>query len=488
MGILKEFSKDTIIYGLGNGLKKFIGFFLLPFYTRALTPEDYGILDTLTTFSMFVTSFLNIGIDSASGFYFFKAKDQEEKGKVLFTVFILRLVTVVPSLILAYFSDKISIQLFGTDEYTWIVFISCIVFPVNLLMSEQSHVYRFTREPMRYNIITILKSLVNIGLGITLVVGLKYGVIGAQLATLTSSLVVVVFSFVSFTRKIYTYQFSFYWMKKLLKFGFPLLWAGLAAWVYQVSDRFFLLHYSELTDMGYYAIGTTFSQPIMLVNMAIQMSYGVLFFSIYHDEEDPLKPKSKKMAVDIFNLYLVVTISIASVLSIFGPEIIGLAATDKFLPGALVVPLLAFSNISGQAIQLTGVGISIAEKTWHDAWPTFVTAALNIGLNFVLIPVYGFVGAGISTVISYTCYWMMIYFVSQHFFRINYPFIRIMSYLMIVFAVSVAVPFAQLQWNLEIDFMIKIPVYLFALSVPFIIRLYSVSDIKRFYYTIKKRI
>jgi len=113
LGNIRKFSIDALVYGLGSGLKKFIGIFLLPFYTRALSPADYGILDSLATFTFFISAIIGVGIDSASGFYFFEVKTEKEKGQVLFTTFILRLLTAVPSLILSFFSKNISIALFG---------------------------------------------------------------------------------------------------------------------------------------------------------------------------------------------------------------------------------------------------------------------------------------------------------------------------------------------------------------------------------------
>jgi O-antigen/teichoic acid export membrane protein len=67
MGAIKDFSKDTLVYGLGAGVKKFIGLFLLPFYTKALSPSDYGVLDTLGTLIFFITAVFNFGLDTATG-------------------------------------------------------------------------------------------------------------------------------------------------------------------------------------------------------------------------------------------------------------------------------------------------------------------------------------------------------------------------------------------------------------------------------------
>ena len=204
----KDFAKDTLVYGLGTGLKKFIGIFLLPFYTRALTVSDFGILESLGTFAFFISVILTLGLDSASGFYFFKERDPTEKGKILYAVFIIRILSVIPLTIISFFSSSISNLLFGDTKYFWVVFISIHVILVDLIMNEQAHIYRYYKKPWGYNIITIIKALAGIGLGIFLVVIQRRGIIGAQFSSLISSVIVIIVSFFSFTRKKYTYSFN----------------------------------------------------------------------------------------------------------------------------------------------------------------------------------------------------------------------------------------------------------------------------------------
>ena len=348
MSILKEFSKDTIVYGLGNGIKKFIGILLLPLYTRALSPADFGILDTLGTLLFFISAFFNLGLDSASGFYFFQPSDEKEKGKILFTTFILRLAVIVPSVIMSFFSRGISMLLFKTPNYTNVVLITFLLIPINMLMSEQSLIYRFYRNPWGYNFLTIVKSLVNISAGILLVISFKFGVWGAQMASLISSFAVIVVSFSFYTRKKYNYKFNWQWAKKLLKFGFPLVWAGLAVWVYSSSDRWFLLYFRNLNEIGYYSIGNTFSQPIGLISMAVQMSFGVLFLSVYNEEKDSDKPRSKIMLRKSLFLFIVITTLLSIFLSLYAYEIVRFVATKKFIEGIIVIPVLCFAGILAQ--------------------------------------------------------------------------------------------------------------------------------------------
>jgi len=477
LGNIRKFTGDTLVYGLGNGLKKFIGIFLLPFYTRALSPADYGIMASLATLTYFISAIIGVGIDSASGFYFFEAKTEKEKGQVLFTTFILRLLTAVPSFILSFFSKSISEALFGTSEYTWLVFISCITIPVSFLLSEQSHLYRFYRQPWKYNLVVLLKSLTAIGFGITLVVVLKYGVYGALLSTLASSSIVVVFSFFYYSRKKYFYLFSWHYAKKMLAFGYPLIWAAVGQWIYVSSDRLFLLHYRDLTEIGYYSIGATFSQPIGLLSMAVQMSFVVLFLELYNNEAKS-RMESKKFASDVLRYYVTLSVIISVSLSVFSIIIIDFVTTPAYIMGSLAIPLLTFPLIFSQAQLIVAIGIYVNKKTWHYGWLVSIAALLNISLNFIFIPRWGFVGAGFTTVISYFAYFIGSYFVSQRYYKVNYRLISILFYILIAFAIALFVPFAELKFNIKITLLQKLSILMITLFLPFIFGILKIDNIK----------
>ena len=488
MGHKKEFLKDTFLYGLGSGIRKFIGIFLLPFYTRALTPGDYGVLSSVATFAMLFSAFIDIGLDSATSYYYLTSKDEKEKGQILFTLLTLRLLTFIPSIILSFFSHRISILLFGSDSYTWIVFITCITIPFSFLLGEQTFVYRYLRKPMNYNYITIIQSIMSIGLGISLVVLLKYGVIGAQLSSLFSTAFILPFTFLMFTRKQYVYKFSIRWAKKLIKFGYPLIGAAIATWVFQSSDRFFLLHYSNLTEIGWYSIGQTFSQPLLLLNTAVQMSFGVLFLKTYNEDIAPDKSNSKKMAISSFNIYLVAGISISMVLSIFSIEMLNIITTKDYQRGALAVPFLCFSMICSQAYQTMGIGITLAEKTYYYTWITVGTAILNIILNILLIPSMGFVGAALATLISFILYWMIKVYFDQKFFPISYPFKRIFTYFLLALVISLFVPISFFYLKIHFSLFVKVLLLGFGLILPFGLKLFDISMIKSFIISVRSRL
>jgi len=487
MTAIKQFSKDTMIYGLGRGIKKFIGFFLLPFYTRAMNPSDYGILDTLTTAVFFATAVLNVGLDSASARYFFMAKTDDEKGRVLFTVLTLRLITVIPAIIMSLFSEQISIALFKTNEYSFIVFLSCMSLPLSLLVNEQEHIYRYFREPWRFNLITIVKVATSIGVGITLVVIMKKGLTGAQVASFTSNLFLFLFSFTIFTRRKYNYRFSIYWAKRMLRFGYPLIWAGIASWVFISSSRFFILYYHSTTDVGLYSVGSKLTRIMNIINMAVQMSAGPLFMSWYEKEKESDKPYTKRSFTQIWYMYLIVVISISLFISIFSVDLMRILTTPAYVMGSLAIPFFLFSLIFSQSIQLTGIGISLKEKTGHLAWILSVVAIINVGLNFYFVPKFSFVGAAFTTFFANMIYLIIIYNISQKYFNIRRKVIRIILFFGFSFIIAIFFPFAQLKYNLYISVSIKLLILLLGLSLPFLLKIINIHQVQQFVLDLKKK-
>ena len=480
MANVKAFLGDAAIYGIGKAIKKFIGIFLLPFYARELSPEQYGIIDVLSNAVFFVSVFCTIGLNDASARFFYKADSDKKKGEVLFTSIIIRLaLSIIVVLLLLPFSGEISFHLFKTYDYKWTVFITCLLVPISILSEDQSNIYRFYRKAIQFNVITIIQSLLNIGFGIYLVLLIHKGVFGVNLASLLSSFIIIVISFFIFTKSKYTFHFNSSIAKEMLKYGFPLIGVGLLGWVYSVSDRYFLLYYKDLKEIGLFAIGNTFAQPLQLINTAILMSQGVLIMSSYESETDENKPKTKALANRILQIYLVISIPIILGLSIFGTLFIKYITTPEYLSGALAIPYMGFSSIFTVLYVLTGYGMDLKLKTNYYFWLMLIAAAVNVGLNFYFIPHFGFLGAGITTLLCNLLYFGMAYYFSQKFFYVKRNLKSILIYLFLSFVLSVMVPTIEIQYGYTIKFIYKLLLLLIGLFIPFFIGIATLGDVKQ---------
>jgi O-antigen/teichoic acid export membrane protein len=84
---LRKVFKGASIYGLGEVLVKASGFFLIPIYTRVLTPADYGIVGYLQVFLQIATVIVAFGAHGAQTRYYYEnSADSEMMGRFAFTI------------------------------------------------------------------------------------------------------------------------------------------------------------------------------------------------------------------------------------------------------------------------------------------------------------------------------------------------------------------------------------------------------------------
>lgn len=443
MSKYKLLAKDTLIYGIGMVLQKIIGFLLLPLYTRALSPAEYGVLDTLSTMGFLITVLLSLGLDGATSRFFFIYDKEDERQQIFSTSFVLRSIFQLPIIIIACFlSPYISEILFDTKGYSWVIICSLLVIPCQTLNQLQNLIFRNYRKLWKFVLMTSVRAIIIPLFAVLFVVYYKWGVFGANLASLCSSVFMLILSYFLISRSYISYKkFNVLRAKEMLRFGFPLIFAGLISWVNAVSDRFFLLYYSDLKEIGLYSIANTFSQPILLINSMLQMSLIVLVFEFFSHEKDENKPETKKFQTNVWHFYLMISVPLAFVMSIFGIELIPFISTDEYLLSCLALPWLLLSHILVFSTDITGNGMTLKVQSKPYPIMLFVAAMVNVGLNFIFIPKWGFVGAAMTTVISNFVYFVFAYFWSQKVYYINRSFIKPVAYILFILALAILIPF-----------------------------------------------
>ncbi|MGB3776646.1 MAG: oligosaccharide flippase family protein, partial [Leeuwenhoekiella sp.] len=78
--------KNTLYYSIGNFVTKALSFLLLPLYLKYLTPDDYGIVNSMQVFSGIILIFLTFGLERSIYRLFFDYKTTGEKKDFLGTV------------------------------------------------------------------------------------------------------------------------------------------------------------------------------------------------------------------------------------------------------------------------------------------------------------------------------------------------------------------------------------------------------------------
>ena len=106
---IKKIFSDSVIYGFGNIINRFLGFLLLPLHTYFFKPAEYGIYSLVYSFGFFAAVFYLFGMETSFQKYFIETGEHEHRKKIFSTTFWLLLVTsLLFSFIIFLFSDFIA--------------------------------------------------------------------------------------------------------------------------------------------------------------------------------------------------------------------------------------------------------------------------------------------------------------------------------------------------------------------------------------------
>lgn len=411
---LKQLGKESLIYGLSRVIGRLVGAFLVPIYTRVFIPSDYGIVDLISTYASILSIFIILGLDTAMILFFYGTDDVIDRKIILstslFSQLIMSFIILIPTFL---FSSNISGLIFDDPKYSLYLKIIAIDFPLIAFTGFVQDLLRLIRKPWRYLAVSLGSVLSNIVLTVLLVVIFKKGLYGVFISKLIVDALFVIIS-IYLVRSWIKIHISLYKLRQLLAYGTPLVPASISYWTLNLANRYFLRYYISLSDVGIYSIGSKISSLLGLFTGAFQLAWTPFALSIHRDED------SKKVYANTLTYYFAIMCGVGTGLSIFALEILKILATEPYYRASIVVPYLVFSVISTGTYYIVSIGLNIAKKTFHIGWTMMVSAGINIALNFILIPKYGIIGASVASCASNWVYPILLYFISQHYYPINY--------------------------------------------------------------------
>ena len=225
---LRRLGTESLTYSLSNFAGHFIWIFLVPIYTRIFSPEEYGVIDLIATVISFLTLFLYMGLDSATGRYYADSEnDRDRRLTASTTLFYLIGLAFVVVIIAVFFSRQLSELIFKNPAYDQILLVAIVTIPFSLISGNCLILFRFRFESTRFAITAITSLLFQTGLSIYLVVFLRVGVIGIFIGGLVNA---VMFSCINLwlTRSSFAIVFSITRLRELVWFGLPLIPLSLA--------------------------------------------------------------------------------------------------------------------------------------------------------------------------------------------------------------------------------------------------------------------
>ena len=418
---LKRLGKHSAIYGLGGLVSRILAVFLLPLYTRYLSPSDYGIVETLIALTTVLGILLQMGIGSAFFRFYFDSADPGDRRVVLRTSFwfIMGMATLGLLGGLAL-SPAISDWLFGTTSHTELVAASFVGLWAGMNYSQVTNLFRVEERSVGFVVASLSNILLTIGTTLLLVVALDAGPLGVIVGNFTGTLLVY-FVLIAYRREQLGLQFDRNLFREMNRFGLPLVPTAVFLWVVNFADRLFLVRLADTHEVGLYSVGVRIASAMVLLLTAFRMAWPAFAYSIDDERE------ARRTYAFVLTYLVLISSWVAAALALLSPWIVEWIAAPAFASASSVVGPLAFSVVPYAGYVVVAIGVGRARRTQFNWVVTGAAAAVNIALNLILIPPYGMMGAAVATVAAYVTIFAGMAWWAQKIYPVPYQWRRVLT-------------------------------------------------------------
>ncbi len=412
-------SWQSVAYGIGTLGSQLLVYFMLPFLTRYMSQEEYGVVSVITAAFAFLNMLTNAGLPQATFRYFNNIKDENEQQITIGTSQILFfLLSALPAAGILLFPKPISFLLLGSNQYASTLQLVACYLVFESMNTFGTIVLRIEVRALMSSIHSIILIACKTGLALIFVIVYDMGVRGYWLGHLTGSFLGLLFM-VWLIRKRVVLQISWKRLWDLSKFGIPLIPASLSMTTLRLADRYIISALAGFDQVAIYDVGYKVGTMILFLIIPFRTAWIPFAFSIAD------KPEASKTYRDVFT-YITAGCSFLILFVIaFRVEIVNIVAPASYNTASIIVGWIAISQIFLSAYHVFSIGPMISNKPGELAWAALSAAGLNLLLNFLLIPYIGILGAAIATLVGYAGLAVFTYLIGKRSFNLSVDWARV---------------------------------------------------------------
>lgn len=417
---ITRLAKSSVIYGVGGMLQRFMGLLLLPFFTRTLTPEDYGAVALISLISVAMSGIFTLGTGSSMGVMYFREQDATKRPAIIWSTTLLMFANGVFWYTTIYLAaPALSELMFQADRYADLIRLALLGSAFSAIAGPWLAYLRMEEKAKRYVVLTLFSALLATILSIWFVLVARIGVTGLLLAgTLTQGVMLLV-NWIVVGRKL-PLKIDTSLFYPLVRIGFPSIFGLFAFLLIDYADRQMIERLISLDALGVYSVGYSFG-VVMSVAMGAFASAWTPFFMSYVNKRD----EARTVFARVLTYYLIGFGGLIVLFFFVAKPVVLLMTAPEFHEAYFVVGLVAAANMLKGCYLIVLPGVYFAEKLHRQSAVEWAAAIVNIGLNLWLIPIYGIVGAAVASLLSCLVLPVLAWAVSRHYLVVDYEWKRV---------------------------------------------------------------
>lgn len=406
----RTFFKNFGIYSVGVLGTRIITFLMVPLYTYFLDDtSDYGYYDLCLQLCMLLLPISTLQLRDGAFRFLVDNVDEEHRKKVV--TFVCKAISRNIAIILI---AGLLLTIFGHIEYAH--------YTVALLIAMTLHeVFGQITRGLRRNDIYVKCNLINallIGmLSVLLVAIFKMGIEGIFLANIISRVVTV--SIMLFQQKIFQKYFFFNLdvrtiRKEIFKYALPLIPTSLCWLFTTMSDRFFISYFVSMEANGIYAVTIRFTMILQTLTLIFYQTWQETAISQYR------KPDRDIFFSKVFNYYMFALVTLLILYSYLLKVNYFWLVAPNYQNGVTYVYILGIITIMmNTSSTFFELGYQCGKDTKRAVPALFLSALLNVILNFLITPHYGVNGVIFCSFVTYLFLCVYRFIDTKRFFKIH---------------------------------------------------------------------
>lgn len=439
--------KASSYYFVGNLLNKGMSFFTVPIFTRMLNTSDYGIVTTYNSWIAILSMIIGFALHSGIRIAFVDYRDKMKDFMATTTAFTLFSGGVI-SVIALFLSHFINTTRISTG-----LIVICLFHSIASALIQDYSMYLMMQY--RYKFRTAIMILPNLVSVILSIIAIKFVLtdklyLGRIIPTaVTFMLFGVCICVLVFSKSKCIYNKEY--LKYALGVSMPLILHGIALNILSQSDRTMITWLADSSQTGIYSLIYNFSMIATVITTSLEGIWVPWFYGHMAKKDiDGINVRAKDY------ITLMTTCMIGIIL--IGPEIVKVLASPSYLDGIVIIPPIVLSNFIIFSYTLYVNIEHYHKKTKSITLNTVIAAIINLGLNYMLIPRFGYIAAAYTTLISYLISFLLHSINAKTYEPLLYP-IRYFALPMLELSVVTALFYAfigvlWIRWGIGILFAI----------------------------------
>jgi O-antigen/teichoic acid export membrane protein len=434
----KSLSKSVAWYGLGNLFIRSVSFVLLPFYSNLISTSEFGNYALLMSVYAIISVLYQFGMHGTLNKFYIEEYD-EGRRKIIFSTLLnfIILFGVIFTVLFCLTAKPISEIVFGSTKYS-----SLFILIFNSLLIETLCFYILlllkTKELSRLAVTySGTGAILNLIFNIVFVFILRLSVAGIIFAQLISSMILLVIM-LKVIRDDYVLKLDTNILKVLLKFAYPLLFAGFLSAAVDVADRFILNYFLGTSEVGIYSLAYRIAMVMNVFVISFRTAWNPYSLNLFYSENYKSTYGVTLSKLVAISCIILLTVSLFSKylfeINLFGFHLFN----PMYKSGIIILPLVLTGYIFSGISSFYSVYPNISNKSFHFLASDLIAFVSNIIVNLIFIPKYGIIGAAFATAIGFLFGAAYLFFISRDQIKIDYQTknlsIIILSALIFLFA------------------------------------------------------